>query len=294
MGIKNSKEVIIGIATIISLALLYIGINYLKGINLFKPANFYYVSCSFVKDINVSSPVFVEGFKVGLVRTITYDYSTVDKIILEIRLDKGMKVNKGSYVMIEPTLFSGSELHLRLNKFVTEYYKPGDTLEGRFKEGMVTSVEENIVPRFAEILVKIDSILTGLQTLVNHTALTQSLSNLEKTTAHLDESSIRLNDFLKKDVPVISSGLKETTANLSTFSHKLNDLNIDQSIRSLNTTLESINTFTLRLHAKDNSLGLLLNDTLLYKNLNTTIENASGLILDVRQNPKKYIRFSLF
>lgn len=295
MANKRSKEVIIGIATIISLVLLYIGINYLKGINLFKPSNYYYVSCTFAKDINVSSPVFVEGFKVGLVRSIAYDYSTVDKILLEIRLDKGMRVNKGSYFTIESTLLSGAELHLHLNKLVSEYLKPGDTLEGRFKEGMITSVEASILPQFGDMLVKIDSILSGLQLLLNNTALTQSLANMEKTTAQLKESSIHLNTFLKKDVPEISSSLKETTFNLTTFSANLNNLNLEQSMLKLNTSLENINSFTIKLASKDNSLGFLLNDTtFLYKNLNTTLENASGLLIDIKQNPKKYVRFSLF
>jgi len=291
---KFSKEVIIGIVTILSLVLLYIGINYLKGINLFKPANYYYVSCNYVKDINVSSPVFVEGFKVGLVRTIEYDYSTVNKIILEIRLDRGMKINKGSYIMIESTLLSGAELNIRLNKYVTEYYKPGDMLEGRFKEGMFTSVEDRILPQLADLLPKLDSILTGIQQLVNNPALSQSFSNFERTTAQLEASSRELNTFLKNDIPEISSGLKTTTANLSSFSDKLNRLTFEPAIDSLNTTLGNINALALRLNAKDNSLGLLLNDSLLYKNLNFTLENASGLLLDVKQNPKKYVRFSLF
>ena len=123
---KFSKEVKIGIATILSLVLLYIGVNYLKGINLFKPANYYYVSCKNVKDISISTPVFVDGFKIGLVRSLKYDYASSDKTILEISLDKGMKVNKGSYISIESTLLSGAELNLKLNKYVSEYLKPGD------------------------------------------------------------------------------------------------------------------------------------------------------------------------
>ena len=294
MGSKISKEVIIGIVTIISLVLLYIGINYLKGVNLFKPANYYYVSCTHVKDINISSPVFVEGFKVGLVRSIAYDYATVNKILLGIRLDKGMRINKGSYVTIESTLLSGAELHIQLNKYVTEYYKPGDTLEGRFKEGMLSSVENQILPLVAGLIPKIDSLLTSLQTLVGNPAITQSLNNLEKTTAQLETSAIRLNAFLKNDVPEITSGLKETTANLSTFTNNLNKLNFEPSIDSLNATLSNFNTFSLRLNSKDNSLGLLLNDTLLYKNLNYSLENVSSLLIDLKRNPKRYVHFSLF
>ena len=298
---KNSKEVIIGFTTIVSLILLYIGVNYLKGINLFKPANYYYVACSNVKDINVSSPVFVEGFKVGLVRDIVYDYSTVDRITLEVRLDRGMKISKGSYVSIESTLLSGAELHIHLNKYVTEFHKPGDLLEGRFKEGMIMSVEGNLLPVIADMMPKLDSILTGLQTLVNNPSLTQSLTNLEKTTEQLETASIRLNAFLNNDVPEITDGLKETNLNLSSFSNNLNNfssnlnkLDFEQSVLSLNSTLENINALSMKINSKDNTFGLLLNDSLLYNNLNRTVENASGLLIDVKQNPKKYVRFSLF
>ena len=291
---KFSKEVKIGIATILSLVLLYIGVNYLKGINLFKPANYYYVSCKNVKDISISTPVFVDGFKIGLVRSLKYDYASSDKTILEISLDKGMKVNKGSYISIESTLLSGAELNLKLNKYVSEYLKPGDFMEGRVKNGMMSSVEDNILPMVADMMPKLDAILTGLQALVESTALSQSLSNLESTTKQLEASSLRLNTFLKNDLPEISSNLKTTTSGLSEFSNNLNNLDLEKSINSLNSTLENINTLALRLNSNDNSLGLLLNDSLLYNNLNRTLDNASGLLLDVKQNPKKYVRFSIF
>ena len=291
---KFSKEIKIGIATILSLVLLYIGINYLKGINLFKPANYYYVSCTNVKDISISTPVFVNGFKIGLVRNIEYDYSSVDNITLEISLDKGMNINKGSYISIGSTLLSGAELSIILNNYSGEYHKPGDTLEGRIKEGMMSSVEDNILPMVTDMMPKIDSILTGLQALVSNQALSRSLDNLERTTNQLEASSIQLNSFLRKDVPEISLNLKTATSNLSTFSSNLNKLELEQSINSLNSTLGNINSLTLRLNSKDNSMGLLLNDTLLYNNLNRTLDNASGLLLDVKQNPKKFVRFSLF
>ena len=294
MNKKFSKEIIIGIVTILSLVLLYIGVNYLKGINMFKPANYFYVSCTNVKDISISTPVFVEGFKIGLVRSIEYDYSSVNKIMLEISLDKGMKINKGSYVSIGSTLLSGAELYIILNTFSGEYLRPGDILEGRIKGGMMSSVEEELLPAVAVMLPKLDSILVGLQALVNNPALSQSLTNLERTTKQLESSSIQLNSFLRKDVPEISAGLKMTTSNLSLFSENLNRLELEQSINSLNSTFGNLNELTLRLNSKDNSLGLLLNDSLLYNNLNRTMENASGLLFDVKQNPKKYVRFSLF
>lgn len=294
MKMKFSKEVTIGVVSIISLVLLYIGVNYLKGINLFRPANHYYVACSNVKDVTISSPVFVEGFKVGLVRSISYDYSTTGKILVEISLEESMRINKGSYISLEKTLLSGGELHIHLNKYVDEYLKSGDTIEGRSPEDMMASVQEKMLPQIIDLLPKLDSILYSLQILVSHPALSQSLDHIEKTTASLEISSRRLNQLLGNDVPVIASNLKTTTDNFAALSEEMKNLNLKGSIQSLNLTIDNLGQTTTKLNAKDNSLGLLLNDTLLYNNLNKTVVNASDLLIDLKQNPKRYVRFSLF
>ena len=218
---RFSKEVKIGIATICSLALLYVGINFLKGINIFKPTNYYYISCTNAKDVNVSSPVFVEGFKVGLVRAIVYDYNTTDKITIEISLDKGMRINKGSYVAIESTFLSGAELHIKLNKYVSEYIPSGSTLEGRLQTDMMSTVQNELLPQVGELLPRIDSILCGLQAMVNHPALTQSLVHIEQTTSQLELSTKQLNAMLNNDLPVISTHLQTTTQQVAAFTSDL-------------------------------------------------------------------------
>ena len=294
MKMKFSKEATIGVVSIISLVLLYIGVNYLKGINLFRPANHYYVACSNVKDVTISSPVFVEGFKVGLVRSISYDYSTTGKILVEISLEESMRINKGSYISLEKTLLSGGELHIHLNKYVDEYLKSGDTIEGRSPEDMMASVQEKMLPQIIDLLPKLDSILYSLQILVSHPALSQSLDHIEKTTASLEISSRRLNQLLGNDVPVIASNLKTTTNNFAALNEEMKNLNLKGSIQSLNLMIDNLGQTTMKLNAKDNSLGLLLNDTLLYNNLNETVVNASNLLIDLKQNPKRYVRFSLF
>lgn len=291
---KLTREAIIGIVTIVSIGLLYFGINYLKGVNLFKPFNHYYVEFKKVKDLTVSSPVYVEGFKVGLVRSIRYDYKTTDKIIVEISLEDVMKINRGSYIVLENSFLSGASLHIYLNKYVDEFAKSGDALEGRLGEDMMVSVQEKILPGVEAILPKIDSILTGLQNIVNHPALAQSLTHIEQTTGNLEVSTKQLNLLLNKDVPVIISDLQKITANFTEVSEGLKDLDIDTTINSVNQTLANLKLTTDKLNSKDNSLGLLLNDKSLYINLNGALDNTSSLLLDLKENPKRYVHFSLF
>lgn len=289
-----TKEAKIGLVSIISLALLYFGINYLKGINLFKPVNHYFVTFHNVKDVTVSSPVFIDGFKVGLVRSIVYDYENTDKITVEISLDDEMKLTSGSYITIIKTLLSGGELHIHLNKYVKDYLKPGSTLEGRMEEDMMQAVQEKILPGVAELLPKIDSILGGLQTLITHPAIAQSLDHIEKTTGNLEVSTRQLNTLLSKEVPGIVSDLKVITGNFTEVTSGLKELDLATTVNSINATLANLQLATDKLNKKDNSLGLLLNDRSLYDNLDSTMVNASNLLIDLKKNPKRYVHFSVF
>ena len=289
-----TKEAKIGLVTIVSLALVYLGINSLKGINLFHPVNHYYVSFSNVKGVTISSPVFVDGFKVGLVRDIIYDYDTTGKIIVEVSLEDKMRLNKGSYIAVVNTFLSGAELHIHLNTYVDDFLKPGSTLEGRMEEDMMQSVQEKILPSVENLLPKIDTILGSLQTLIAHPALAQSLNHIEKTTSNLEVSTRQLNQMLSKDVPGIVNNLKTMTDNFSEVSANLKELDLATTVNSINATLANLKLTTDKLNSTDNSIGLLLNDKGLYDNLNSTMDNASKLLLDLRENPKRYVHFSVF
>ncbi|MDL2222346.1 MlaD family protein [Parabacteroides sp. OttesenSCG-928-N08] len=291
---KFTKEAKIGIVTIVSLILLYVGVNYLKGINLFKPVNHYFVQFDNVKDVTISSPVYVEGFKVGLVRSISYDYEKTNKILVEISLDKEMRINKGSYVNIVKTLLSGAELHIQLNTFISEYLPSGSSIEGRQGADMLQGLQDNLLPGVEALLPKIDSILVGLNSLISSPALSQSLANIEKTTSNLEYSSRQLSHLLSRDIPPILDDLKVMSTNFAELSLTVNDLDIKSTMQSLNHTVKNLELTTDKLNSSDNSLGLLLNDKGLYQNLNGTMENASLLLFDLKENPKRYVHFSLF
>ena len=205
-----------------------------------------------------------------------------------------MKINKGSYITIVNSFLGGGELHIHLNKYVDDYLKPGDMIEGRMESDMMQSVQEKILPQVELLLPKIDSILGCLQTLVNHPALAQSLNNIETTTNSLAVSSRQLNQMLSKDVPGIMSDLKVITGNFADVSTDLKKLDLATTVNAVNATLDNVEQMTRKLNSKDNSMGLLLNDRALYDNLNSTADNASKLLLDLRQNPKRYVHFSVF
>ncbi|GHV10089.1 mammalian cell entry protein [Bacteroidia bacterium] len=289
-----TKEVRIALITIVSAVVLYAGVNYLKGRNVFKPTNHYYVLLSNVSELQTSSPVYVDGFKVGVVNEILFDFSGQGNTVVQISLDKSIKIQTGSYVQLKTSLTGGAYLNLQLNQYVSTCCQIGDTIDGVSEVGLMTKVSADLLPQIETILPRLDSILMGIQVLVNHPALTQSLDHIEGATAHLQQSAVNLDVLLSKDIPVIVQNLNQVSADFAVVSSNLKTVDLQGTMTSVDQTLRSIDQMTQRLNSRDNSMGLLLNDRSLYLHLDSTAHHASSLLLDLKQNPKRYVHFSLF
>lgn len=291
-----TKEVIIGLVTLVSLFVLYSGVNYLKGINILKPANHYYVLMPNVSELQTSSPVYVDGFKVGLVNSIEYMYnsSAYENIMVQISLDKQMKIQTGSYVELKSGLTSGAFLNLILNKYVSTYHQVGDTIAGKTEIGLMEKVSQELLPQVENILPRLDSILLGIQILVNHPALTESLNHIESTTSNLQKTSRDLNTLLVNDVSEIVSNLNKISSDFSVVSENMKELDFQKTFDKVDKVLANLDQMTEQLNNPGSSLGLLLNDRSLYDNLDTTAKKASDLLHDLKENPKRYVHFSIF
>jgi len=289
-----SKEIVIGFITLISLGLLYFGLNYLKGANIFKPANLYYVRMPDVSDLQNSSPVYVNGFKVGIVRDIAYDFQNQKYIIVQISLDKKMRIETDSHVEIKSGLTSGAYLNLVLNKYVSTYYQVGDTINGVFAKGLMDKFSDNLLPQFEVLLPRLDSILQGIQRLVNNPALSQTIEKLPAIATNLERSTRQLNVLLSDSIPPIASNINRISSDFTEVSSQLKQMDLKTTLSRADSTFQNLEQLTTQLKSKDNSLGLLLNDRSMYDHLDTTIVNASNLFLDVKANPKRYINISVF
>ena len=289
-----TKEVRIGIITAISLGVLYAGLNYLKGIHVFKPANHYYVSMPDVSELQLSSPVYVDGFKVGIVNNIHFNYYQHENVVVEIGLDKNMRIPVGSYAELKTSLTSGAFLSLKLNTYVSNYIAVGDTITGKSELGIMDQLSTELMPQIINILPRLDSILLGIQLLVNHPALSQSFNHIEATTAGLQKSSAQLNVLLSKEVPVILSNLDKVASDFTIVSTNLKEVDFQETVATLEQAIKNIDRMTQQLNDSNNSLGLLLNDRALYEHLDSAARNASDLLLDLKQNPKRYVNVSVF
>ena len=288
------KEFKIGLAGIAALVILFCGIHYLKGINMFKPESYYLVEFENVNGLPESSPVFANGFKVGIVRDLRYNYQKPGHVLVGVELDQHMKVPKGSRAELVTEMLGTVKMNLLLNLESAEYYGENDTIPGFANNGIMGAAEKDLLPQLQRMMPKMDSILGSLNKLLADPALANTLHNAEQLTASLSAACLQLDKMMNTDVPQLLDNVNVTASNLQSISNNLKDVDFASTISKVDSTLANVRLLTDKLNRKDNTLGLLMNDSSLYKNLNATSANAASLLEDVKAHPKRYVHFSLF
>jgi phospholipid/cholesterol/gamma-HCH transport system substrate-binding protein len=290
---KISKEVKIGITGVIALVLLFICINFLKGINLFKSTDTYYISFKNVTGLAVSSQVYADGYEVGIVHAIDYDYENPGNIIVNIEVDKNMRIPKGSYATLETAMLGGATLNILMANNPTQRYMPGDTISSELDNGLMAQAAQ-LMPKVESMLVKLDSILDNLNRLTASPELQEILHNTADITANLKHSTESLNTLLDKDVPQLTHRFDRIGNNVEVLTDSLKDLHLQETMASVNRTLRNVEEVTGKLNSTDNTMGLLLNDSSLYRNMSNTMGSANELLINFREKPSRYVHFSIF
>ncbi len=288
-----TKEVKIGIAGLAALCILIYGMNYLKGIHLFKPSSYFYVQFQNVNGLTKSSPVFADGFRVGIVRDLIYDYTQPGKVIAEIDVDPELRIPKGSSAELTSDMLGGIKMTLLLANNPRERHEVGDTLPGKLNNGVMEKAAA-MVPQVEKMLPKLDSILSSLNTLLADPALPATLHNVEQLTGSMAVTSRKLEQLMSNDIPQLTSKLNTIGDNFATISSNMKDVDFAAAMQKVDATLANVKSLTDKLGSTDNTVGLLLNDPSFYQNLNATAANAATLLEDLKAHPKRYVHFSIF
>jgi phospholipid/cholesterol/gamma-HCH transport system substrate-binding protein len=289
-----NKEVKIGLISIVAIAVLIFGINYLKGVNMFRPSNSYYFEFTDINGLAESSPVFANGFNVGTVHGISYDYSKPGHVMVEVEVNEKMRLPQGTVCELVSDMLGNTKLNLLIPTDTANYCQPGDTLEGRVNAGLMGVAAETLVPQMAAMLPKLDSIMQSLNTLLADPAIANTLHHTEQITANLDVTTRQLNALMKNDLPALTGRLNHIADNFSGISDNLKQVDYAATMQKVDSTLYNVEQLTAKLNRTDNTVGLFFNDPSLYQNLSTTANNAATLLEDLKAHPKRYVHFSLF
>ncbi len=312
--IKISKYTKLGFLVIVSLVLLIWGINFLKGINLLKRSNTYYVVYDKIDGLLKSSSVTINGFQVGQVIQIGFlsDYS--GRILVTLALtEKDFKIAKGSTAKIISSDIMGTKT-IRLEIVHSgEYYSPYDTIPGTTEEDLKELVSMQVLPlkkKAEELIASMDSALNIVTDVFNKRTqnnLTQSFENINRTIASIESASAELNKIMTsghissivENIDQVSGAFSKNSSqisnlikNLSSLSDSLSKLNVSPIFDHISSSIAGLDTMIQKLNSKDNSAGLLLNDPVLYQNLSSLTASLDLLLKDVKNNPKRYVHFT--
>ena len=294
----SKKEFIIGLCVAVSLLVLFFGIDFLKGVNVFKAANYYYATYGNVAGLQISAPVTLNGFKVGLVREINYEYNNPGHVKVELSLDRALKIPTGSKAVIEQDILGTSTVVLHLSSAST-FQEVGSDIEGATASGLLDNVSQSLMPNISAIFPKIDSLLTSLNRVVADPALTASVTRLDDITLNLEQTMRQLNSATKTLPPVmadvngVTSNLKTVSADLADFSAQLKQMPIDSTMNNILVLSGNLKALSATLNDPQSSLGMLTHDSALYDNLNNCAASLDSLLIDVKRNPKRYISIKL-
>lgn len=292
-----TKEVRIALAAIVGIVVLFAGMNFLKGIIVFSNDNSYKVVMKDINGLSASSPVYADGYQVGVVRDIIYDYEGVNGgIIVMIDVNNEMRIPAGSTAEVSSDLMGNLKLNLLLSNNMRERVEPGGVIIGSLGKGMMDEVAQ-MMPQIKALLPKLDSILTNVNTLMSDPALKSIINNVEGATANLNESSAQLNKLMTQfdqSMPGLLQKADKTLENTEVLTSGLAKVDIAATMANIDETLKNCKELTDKLNSNEGSLGKFINDPSLYDNLNATMRDADSLMIDLKSHPKRYVHFSIF
>ena len=305
---KISNETKIGALAAVSIAVLILGFNYLKGSNLFEKNNRIYSVFGKVEGLAVSNPVSINGLQIGKVASLHEKDKNLTGIIVAIDLTKDINIPNNSLVFVNKELLGSPSLVIKMGNS-TNYLQNGDTIQSTYKPDVFENVQASINPAINNLNSAIQS-MEVLIANINSAFDPRTKGNFQSIIANLAASSASLRSLLNSETGV----MKNTLDNLSTFSSNLNKNNeklnstftnmetataklakadIEKVLKGLEDAVAKLNAVTAKVNSKDGTLGLLMNDKKLYTNLENSARSLNILLDDLRVNPKRYVNISL-
>lgn len=312
---KLNNETKIGLMAIISIAILIIGFNFLKGKGFFKKENRVYAVFEDAQGLVKSNPVMINGVQVGRIENLDGGRD-MKKILVTVSLSKDVNIPTNSLAVINPNLLGSPTLEIQLGNANT-YVKKGDTLLTTMNGGAFDQAMKLINPVLYEVknaVKSLDSVLTTITSVFDDNTkdhIKSMIANFNLASASFVATTASLQKMMDSQNGELAYSLKNITsftANLNTnngkldsimentkiFTQKLSGLDLAKTLDTLNVAINNFKIGAEKINSKDGSIGLLLNDKTLYNNLESTTNKINILLDDIRVHPRRYVNVSIF
>lgn len=315
MKIRITREAKIGFFATVCLAGMFWGINFLKGKNVFSPNHIYYSIFNQVDGLENTNPVLINGFKVGVVKNIKFEEGNTGRFLVTLLVNKKYSLPENTVAkMISVSIMGGKAIKLEV-KGGSKYHNPGDTLPSLIETGLIDQLGHQIAPvkqKAENLMVEFEKTLKVMSEVFNEgnrEQLSQSFANLNKALYSLNQTAAELdttlspNGTLRKvisNVESISSNLKSNNKeitrivkNFSAISDTIARIKIAATMIQVDSAMRQLNAVVTKINSGQGTLGNLVNNDTLYYNLENASRGLDLLIKDIKENPKRYINFSV-
>ena len=311
------REFLIGVLVLVSIVLLYFGLSYLKGVNLFQKQQKFYGVYDNAAGLQTSNPVILNGYKIGIVKSVRLHDDGSGRILVEVLLrDANLNIPKDTKLEIyDADLFGGKAIQVVLGQS-TELALDKDTLQTSISLGLAESVKQEIEPlkqKSTQLFASVDTLMTNIRRVLNKEqtqGLTEVFDNLKNTISNLERTSYELNGILsnnKGKLGTIFENVNAITANLrlnndelsnaiqnaSLITDSLAKINLTGTLRKVDQALVGVNKIAEQINSGEGSLGKLIQSESLHNEVVQASRSLDLLLNDMRLNPKRYLSFSL-
>lgn len=310
-----SNETKIGALAVVAIVLLVVGFNFLKGKNLGGKNVHYYAVFKDIQGLSISNPVVINGKQVGNINK-TDGGTDMRRIVVDINMTEPVIISNDAVAVINKSLLGNVQLDIRLGNNST-YLKNQDTIKTIQSDDFMSDAVKKLDPVFIQVssaVKSLDTLLGNINNVFDPNSkknIKVMIDHLNTTTANLALSSASLQGLLNAQTGALSKTLdnvssftgalknnneklNQTINNVATTTDKLSKLDFEKTLSTLNTTITELKSAVGKMTTTDGTLGLLLNDTKLYHNLNATSNKINVLLDDVRVHPKRYVSISIF
>ncbi len=314
---KISREIKVGFIVIVAVAFFVWGYSFLKGKDLFENTYTYYAIYERVDGLMKAAPVYVNGLKVGNVGDIRFLSDTNRMVIIEMKVSKDFLIPMQSIAEIYSADLMGSRAIRLILSNELKYYRPNDTIISSVEADLKAQVSAQVLPlkhKAEELIKSIDSVMTVVQSIFDKNTrfnISRSIENIRYTLDNLVKTSFTLDTLVQSEkyalvriianIESISENLRNNNElinnimkNLSAVSDSIQQANIKETILNANKALYEANIILDKINKGEGSMGMLIHNDQLYKNLESSSRNLDLLLRDLRENPKRYVHFSLF
>ena len=297
-----NKELKIGIVAVITIAILYIGVNYLKGLNVLNDSRIFYAKYENVGGLTAGSPVFFNGYKVGMVSNVDLLANENQQLLVNINIDKDFDIPINTICkIVNQDLMGSKSISLILGDDIL-LAEHGDTLTSEMQSSLQDEVNAQILPlkvKTEELIGSIDSVMMIITAVLNKDArenLRNTLRSLDETFELMNQTMIKVDKVIDHNDDRISSiikNLQDNNKNITSILNNLSSISDDIAKSNIKSLLNTLAEASNKISNAEGSLGMFINDKELYSNLEKSSKELEKLIKDIKDNPKRYVSFSI-